>query len=121
MYVPGRVVKRMVAAPWVHPKTGTLYYRKVVPERARHLFGGNREVRRSLKTRNMAEARLRHAQIAADVEASVVRDPVHDAVVWRAGAWRQRWRNRSKPARQSAQAEGSGTTRWKCCSGGILP
>ena len=71
MHVPGRVVKRMVAAPWVHPKTGTLYYRKVVPERARHLFGGNREVRRSLKTRNMAEARLRHAQIAADVEARI--------------------------------------------------
>lgn len=86
----------MVAAPWVHPKSGLLYYRKILPERARHLFGGNREVRRSLKTRNMAEARLRHAQIAAKVEARIAAASIpahslqHRELVALAGAWYRR-------------------------------
>lgn len=61
----------MMSAPWVHPRTGILWYRKVIPERARHLFDGKREVRRSLRTRNTAEARLRHTQIASEVEARI--------------------------------------------------
>src|SRR5687767_7323753 len=61
----------MMAAPWVHPKTGMLWYRKVIPPRARHLFGGKWEVRRSLKTRDPREAKARHAQIAAEIEARI--------------------------------------------------
>ena len=58
-----------MTAPWVHPKTGGFYYRKVIPPRARHLFGGKVEVRRSLGTREPGQARLRYAEIAHEVEA----------------------------------------------------
>ena len=49
-----------MTTPWTHPKTGVYWYRKVVPDRARHLFGGKREVRRSLRTKDRAEARVRY-------------------------------------------------------------
>lgn len=86
----------MTAAPWVHPKTGILWYRKVVPERARHLFDGKREVRRSLGTRNASEARVRHARIAAEVEARIAAAAVaphgltYQELVGLAGEWYRR-------------------------------
>ena len=76
--------------------TGTLYYRKVLPERARHLFGGMLEFKRSLRTRNAAEARVRHAQIAAKVEARIALASIpthslpHRELVALAGEWYRR-------------------------------
>lgn len=60
-----------MTAPWVHPKTGIFWYRKVIPPRARHLFEGKGEVRRSLGTRDPHEARVRYARIAAEIEARI--------------------------------------------------
>ncbi len=48
MSIRGRVARQLMTAPWVHPKTGGFYYRKVIPPRARRLFGGKVEIRRSL-------------------------------------------------------------------------
>src|SRR3954471_16489197 len=71
MSTRGRVARQLMTTPWVHPKTGGLYYRKVIPPRARHLFGGKVEVRRSLGTRDPRQARLRYAEIAHEVEARI--------------------------------------------------
>src|SRR4051794_23929239 len=71
MSVRGRVARQLMTTPWVHPKTGGLYYRKVIPPSARHLFGGKVEVCRSLGTRDPRQARVRYAEIAHDVEARI--------------------------------------------------
>src|SRR5437764_818034 len=71
MSVRGRVARQLMTTPWVHPKTGGLYYRKAIPPRARHLFGGKVEVRRSLGTRDPRQARVRYAEIAHEVEARI--------------------------------------------------
>ncbi len=46
-----------MASPWKHPKTGVYYLRKRVPA---DLIGsvGKREIKRSLGTKDPAEARL---------------------------------------------------------------
>src|SRR3954453_21895150 len=71
MSIRGRVARQLMTTPWTHPKTGVYWYRKMVPDRARHLFGGKREVRRSLRTKDRAEARIRYAEIAHEVEATI--------------------------------------------------
>ena len=85
-----------MTTPWVHPKTGGLYYRKVIPPRARHLFGGKVEVRRSLGTRDPRQARLRYAEIAHEVEARIAaasappRAASHEQLCALAGEWYRR-------------------------------
>jgi hypothetical protein len=54
--------------PSKHPRTGIHEFRKRVPDRLRPLVG-KREVKRSLKTKDPAVARERHATIAAEIEA----------------------------------------------------
>src|SRR4051794_13680383 len=71
MSIRGRVARQLMTTPWVHPKTGGLYYRKVIPPRASHLFGGKVEGRRSLGTRDPRQARVRYAEIAHGVEAPI--------------------------------------------------
>ena len=56
-----------MARPWKHPKTGLYWLRKRVPDALR-IIVGRREVRRSLGTRDPAEAKLRHAQMLAALE-----------------------------------------------------
>ena len=56
-----------MSRPWKHPKTGVYYYRKVVPEAMRQLFGLV-EVRKTLGTKDPRQAALRHAQVAEDWE-----------------------------------------------------
>jgi integrase len=96
MRTRGQVARQLMTAPWVHPKTGLLWYRKVIPPRARHLFDGKGEVRRSLGTRDPREARVRHARIAAEVEARIAaasRPPhglSHRELVALAGEWYRR-------------------------------
>ena len=85
-----------MTTPWVHPKTGGLYYRKVIPPRARHLFGGKVEVRRSLGTRDPRQARVRYAEIAHEVEARIAaasappRAASHEQLCALAGEWYRR-------------------------------
>ena len=85
-----------MTTPWVHPKTGGLYYRKVIPPRARHLFGGKVEVRRSLGTRDPRQARVRYAEIAHEVEARIAaasappRAATHEQLCALAGEWYRR-------------------------------
>jgi integrase len=56
-----------MARPWKHPKTGFYWLRKRVPDALRAKCG-RREVRRSLGTRDPAEAKLRHAQALVALE-----------------------------------------------------
>lgn len=52
---------------WEHPKTGVYRFRKVVPERLRALVG-KREEKQSFNTRDAAEAKRLHTQVAARVD-----------------------------------------------------
>jgi integrase len=54
--------------PWKHPKTGMYWLRKRVPEDLRGLLG-KREEKRSLKTKNVAEAKTRLSQALVELEA----------------------------------------------------
>ena len=56
-----------MARPWKHPKTGLYWLRKRVPDALRAKVG-RREIRRSLGTRDPAEAKLRQAQALAALE-----------------------------------------------------
>lgn len=76
-----RVVHSMTLAmtrPWKHPKTGMFWLRKRVPDDLRDILG-KREEKRSLKTKNAAEAKLRLAHALAELEtmwANLKRGPV---------------------------------------------
>ena len=50
--------------PWKHPKTGVYYFRKGVPERLRALVG-RWEIKISLDTKSLREAKLRYPDAAA--------------------------------------------------------
>ena len=56
-----------MSRPWKHPRSGVYYLRKGVPEDLRELVG-KLEEKRSLGTRDPAEAKRRHAEALADVE-----------------------------------------------------
>jgi hypothetical protein len=56
-----------MARPWKHPKTGVYWLRKGVPEDLRALVG-KREEKRSLGTKDPAEAKRLHATALAEVE-----------------------------------------------------
>jgi len=55
-----------VAGIWKHPKSGIHWFRMAVPERHRAAVG-QREIKESLRTRNEAEARLKHAAKLVEV------------------------------------------------------
>jgi hypothetical protein len=56
------------ARPYRHPKTGIYWFRKVVPDDIRALVGKTEE-KFTLGTRDSAEARLKHAEALAKIEA----------------------------------------------------
>jgi hypothetical protein len=53
-----------MSRPWKHPNSGVYWLRKGVPEDLRMLVG-KREEKRSLLTRDPAEAKRRHAEALA--------------------------------------------------------
>jgi integrase len=57
-----------MARPWKHPNSGVYWLRKGVPEDLRELVG-KREEKRSLQTRDPAEAKRRHSELLAGLEA----------------------------------------------------
>jgi integrase len=57
-----------MARPWKHPQTGIYWLRRRVPDDLRLLLG-KREEKQSLRTREPAEAKQRHAQAMAELEA----------------------------------------------------
>jgi integrase len=56
-----------MSRPWKHPNSGVYWLRKGVPEDLRALVG-KREEKRSLQTRDPAEAKRRHASALAELE-----------------------------------------------------
>jgi hypothetical protein len=56
-----------MSRPWKHPKTGVYWLRKRVPDELRELVG-KREEKRSLGTRDPAEAKRRHVEILAALD-----------------------------------------------------
>ena len=73
-----------MARPWKHPKTGIYWLRKRVPEDLRPILG-KREEKRSLGTRDAAEAKRLHAQALAELE--------------------QRWANLRAPSKPISERE----------------
>jgi integrase len=57
-----------MSRPWKHPNSGVYWLRKGVPEDLRALIG-KREEKRSLQTRDPVEAKRRHAEALAEIEA----------------------------------------------------
>ena len=57
-------MRQLMPQPWKHPKSGVYYFRKVVPERLRPLVG-KREIKVSLNTKSLREAKLRYPEAAA--------------------------------------------------------
>ncbi|RTL51779.1 MAG: site-specific integrase [Bradyrhizobiaceae bacterium] len=57
-----------MSRPWKHPDSGVYWFRKRVPEELRSLVG-KREEKRSLQTKDPTEAKRRHADVVAEVEA----------------------------------------------------
>jgi hypothetical protein len=59
--------------PWKHPRSGKYYYRKAIPADLRPFYpagkGGTQpwEEKRSLGTSDPREAKVLHAQVAAEV------------------------------------------------------
>ena len=89
------VVLRM-SRPWKHPDSDVYYFRKAVPDDLREEIGW--EVKRSLKTKDPAEARRRHTDEADRVQqewaelrrrkAAPLLDSLDPATIKRAGdAW----------------------------------
>ena len=56
-----------MARPFKHPKTGVYWFRKAVPKDLQGVVG-KRELTRTLKTKDPAEARTAHAKVAAEVD-----------------------------------------------------
>ena len=56
-----------MSRPWKHPDSGVYWFRKAVPAELRSL-AGKREEKRSLQTKDAAEARRRHATVATEIE-----------------------------------------------------
>lgn len=80
-----------MAQPWSHPKTGILWFRRVVPVDLRDAVG-KREERRSLQTRDPEVARVRFAKVSAEIE--------------------QRWANLRAGARDITEREANELAAW---------
>lgn len=50
-----------IPTPWLHPKTGVYYFRRGIPKLLRSTFG-QWEIKKSLRTKTLAEAKSRFAQ-----------------------------------------------------------
>jgi len=59
-----------MAEPWRHPETGTYYLRRQIPKPLREEFGGRQLWKRSLDTKDPAEARRVFAALNAELERS---------------------------------------------------
>ncbi|WP_242153228.1 site-specific integrase [Sphingomonas sp. BAUL-RG-20F-R05-02] len=57
-----------MAEPWRHPETGTYYLRRQIPKPLREEFGGRQLWKRSLDTKDAAEARRVFAALNAELE-----------------------------------------------------
>ena len=60
-------MRQLMPQPWKHPKTGVYYFRKVVPEQLRPIVG-KREIKVSLSTKSLREAKLRYPKAAAQAD-----------------------------------------------------
>ena len=57
-----------MARPWKHPNSGVYWLRRRVPDDLREVLG-KREEKVSLRTRDIAEAKVRHVKVLADLDA----------------------------------------------------
>jgi hypothetical protein len=57
-----------MAEPWRHPETGTFYLRRQIPKQLREEFGGRQLWKKSLETKDSAEARRVFAAANAELE-----------------------------------------------------
>src|SRR5271157_4784421 len=65
--------------PFKHPKTGTYYFRKVVPAPLRKALGRT-EFRENLRTKDLREAKRRYPEVAARVDVLLARRSTGAAV-----------------------------------------
>jgi integrase len=88
-------MRQLMPQPWKHPKTGVYYFRKVVPERLRGAVG-RREIKLSLRTKVLREAKLRYPEAAARADQVLQRASgeevrlTHKQILALAGEWYRR-------------------------------
>ena len=112
-------VRHIMPEPFKHPKSGVYYYRKTVPESLRGALG-RREIRRSLGTKDLREAKLRYPEVAADVDAILTRAAggatrlTNRQIVALAGEWyrRELTKHEDDPGRVTEDPAGAEETQW---------
>jgi integrase len=88
-------MRQLMPQPWKHPKTGVYYFRKVVPERLRPRVG-KWEIKVSLNTKSLREAKLRYPDKAAQANLILQRAEsgaiklTHKQILALAGEWYKR-------------------------------
>jgi integrase len=88
-------MRQLMPQPWKHPQTGVYYFRKVVPERLRPLVG-KWEIKISLDTKSLREAKLRYPDKAAQANLILQRAEggaiklTHKQILALAGEWHKR-------------------------------
>jgi integrase len=88
-------MRQLMPQPWKHPKTGVYYFRKVVPKRLRPLVG-RWEIKVSLNTKSLREAKLRYPDEAAQANLILRRaeggaiELTHKQILALAGEWYKR-------------------------------
>ena len=103
-----------MTTPWAHPKTGGLLVPQGDTRPARATCSeASGEVRRSLRTKDRAEARVRYAEIAHEVEATIAaasappRAATHEQLCALAGEWYRRKRDECGPEPRPRREWGS--------------
>jgi hypothetical protein len=105
--------------PWKHPQTGIYYLYKEIPPHLRAEMG-RRQVRRSLRTRDPAEAKRLFVQAHAELEREMAeaearmaaRASADEISPERAAATVDRWLREVKPAQAYARWPSLATTWW---------
>jgi hypothetical protein len=88
-------MRQLMPQPWKHPKTGVYYFRKVVPEQLRRVVG-KREIKLSLRTKDLRAAKLRYPEAASRADQVLQRADggtvqlTHKQVLALAGEWYRR-------------------------------
>ncbi len=88
-------MRQLMPQPWKHPKTGVYYFRKVVPERLRPRVG-KWEIKVSLNTKSLREAKLSYPEAAARANLILQRaeggaiELTHKQILALAGEWYRR-------------------------------
>src|SRR4051794_22251773 len=108
-----------MSRPYKHPTTGIYWLRKRVPDAVQPLIG-KREIRRSLKTTDPAEAKRRHREALAELETkwanlkagprTLTEREAHELAVYVHDRWLELYKD--NPSQQTAWRTDNGSKLW---------